>query len=133
MPNVQVTKTLTLANLMAFKVVSAPPTMGLQTDDVDVSDLSNANRMEKAPRSQKEEMEVAIQCEFDGTLADVGESGTLEITVTKNDGTTLVSTMTGYVKSAVPIAQDIGGERRLLQDVVFVPDGANSTTTTTTA
>lgn len=129
MPDIETTKTLVLSDAMTFKVISAPPTHGLQTEDIDVSDLSNEQRMEFIARCQKEETEIAIQCEFDGVLADVGVSADLVITVTKADGSTLVSTTTGYVKSAVPISQDVGGERRLLQDVVFRPDGSNTTTT----
>lgn len=130
MANINATKTLTLANGMTFKVISAPPTHGLETEDIDVTDFSNAERMENVARSQKKESDINLMLEYDGTLANVGVAASLEITLTKNDGTTLVATTAGYVRSAAPQDVAIDGERRVLQAVVFAADGSNVTTTT---
>ncbi len=132
MSNIKVVKTLVLTGTaLPLVVLSGHPGPGLQTEDIDVSDLSNEARIEKAARPQLEETEIALQCAYDGKLANVGVSASLIITVTKPDDTTIVNTVTGYVKSSLPVQADIGGERRLIQDVVFVPDGSNTAITTT--
>jgi len=130
MADINVVRTLTVAGATALKVVSGSPAHGLQTEDIDVSDLSNAERMEKAPRPQLEETEMNLQTEYDGTLAAVRTSATLTVTVTKANGDALSDAVSGYIKSAIPVGVDVAGERRLLQDIVFVPDGSNTTTTT---
>lgn len=133
MANIKIVKTLTQTGIGAeFKILSANVAPGLQTEDVDVTDLSNATRMEKVPRPQLEETEIALQCEFAGVYPAVGQTASLVITVTKPDGTTQVSTTSGYIKSAIPGSVDIAGERKLVQDVVFMPDGSNTALTTTT-
>ena len=133
MPNIKIVRTLTQTGIgAAFKVLSGHVAPGLQTEDVDVTDLSNDARMEKVPRPQLEETDMTLQCEFAGVYPDVGGSATLVITVTKPDDTTQVSTTVGYIKSAIPGSVDIAGERKLTQDVVFTPDGSNTALTTTT-
>ena len=132
MADIKVVKTLTTANAMTFKVVNANPAHGLKTGDIDVSDLSNPIRKEKAPEPQLEETEISLQCEYAGVKAQVGVPGAvLEITVTLASGTVLSDSVTGYIREAIPVSIDVSGERRALQDVIFVPDGSNTTTTTT--
>jgi hypothetical protein len=131
MATVKLAKTLVQSGIGTFKVLSGHPAQGLQTEVVDVSDMSNATRMEKAPRPQLEGTEVELLCNFAGTLVTVGTPGTsLAITVTDAAGTSTTDTITGFVSSAVPESIDIGGERRLLQRVIFVPDGSEGSTTT---
>lgn len=133
MATIKIVKTLTQTGIgAAFKVLSAHPAPGLQTEDVDVTDLSNDSRMEMVPRPQLEETEMNLQVEFNGVYPAVGQSATLEVTVTKPDDTTQVSSVAGYIKSAIPVEVAIDGERRLVQDVVFRPNGSNTALTTTT-
>lgn len=130
MANINAVKTLTISGASSLKVISAPPSHGLETEDIDVSDFSNAERMENVARSQKKESDISLLLEYDGVLASVGASATLAVEVTKNDGTLLSASTTGYIRSAVPQEIAIDGERRLLQSVVFAADGSNTTTTT---
>ena len=130
MATVEIVKTLTVTGLGGVTVLSGNPGVGLQTEEIDVTDLSNAARMEKVARPQLEETEIALQCSYDGALASVGATATLAITVTQPDAGTIVSSIAGFVKSATPTSVDVGGERRLLQDIVFVPNGSNTAITT---
>lgn len=130
---IKAVKTLTLSNAMTFKVTSGPPREGLSTEKIDVTDLTNASRKEFVARPQLEETDIKLQCEYNGTLASVGASGTLTITIVDTAGSSTSRSVTGFVLSAEPIVVDIGGERRMLQDVVFSPDGSNATSTTTTS
>lgn len=126
MATIKAVATLTLSNLMSLKVVSAPPGFGLQSEKINVTDLTNTNRMEYVARPQLEETDVTMLCEYNGTLASVGTSGTLVITSVDTASGSIANTITGYIQSAIPQPVDIGGERRLLQEVVFTPDGANT-------
>lgn len=127
MATIKAVKTIVLTNsLNAFKVVSAPPTFGLQTEKIDVSDLSNATRKEFVARPQLEETDINLQCDYSGTLATVGgAAAVLTITTVDTTGASTARNITGFVISAIPVTVDIGGERRLLQDIVFAPDGSN--------
>jgi hypothetical protein len=131
--NIKVAKTLVQTGIGSFKVISGHPAQGLQTEVIDVSDMSIATRMLKAPRPQLEGTEITMLCDFAGTLATVGaENTSLVITTTDSAGSAITNTVTGFVKSAIPQGIDVGGERRIVQEVVFVPDGAEGTITTTT-
>ena len=127
MATIKAVKTIVLTNsLSAFKVVSAPPTFGLQTEKIDVSDLSNATRKEFVARPQLEETDINLQCDYQGTLATVGgAAAVLTITTVDTAGNSTAKSITGFVVSAIPVTVDVGGERRLLQDIVFAPDGSN--------
>jgi len=127
---IKAAKKLVLSDLITLTVISGNPAHGHQTEDIDVSDFTNGERMEYVPRSQIEETEISLLCEYDGTLATVTSEGTLTATVTKSDGNTLTESVVGYIKSAIPVSIDVGGERRLVQEVVFRPNGSNGTTTT---
>lgn len=130
MASIKSVKTVTIEGGSTLKVISAPPTHGLETEDIDVSDFSNATRMESVPRDQLKEGEIALLLEYDGTLVTVGAATpvTLTVVVTKSDGDELTANSVGYFKSAVPVEVAIDGERRLLQNVVFMPNGSNTTT-----
>lgn len=131
MATVKVTKTLTQTGLGSFVVISGKPAQGMQTEVIDVTDMSVTNRMLKAPRPQLEGTELTLLCNYAGTLVTVGtESTALVISVTDAAGTVHTDTITGFVRSADPVDVDVGGERRLLQEVVFVPDGSEGATTT---
>jgi len=132
MATIKATKTLTLSNGMTFVVVSAPPHHGNASDKINVSDLTNASRMEYVARPQQEETDITILCNYAGTLADVGTAATLRITVEDDAGTDIIRDITGFVLSASPQTVAIDGERRLLQEVVFSSGGSSTTTTTTT-
>ena len=128
MANIKSVKTVTVAGATALKVISAQPGHGLETEDIDVSDFSNADRMENVARDQKKENEIPLLLEYAGTLVPIGVTATLTVTVTKPDNETIEASTVGYFKSATPVELAIDGERRLLQNAVFMPNGSNTTT-----
>jgi hypothetical protein len=130
-PTIKAVKTLVLSSGMTLHVVSGHPAAGLKTEKIDVSDLTNATRLEYLCRPQLEETDLKFLCAYNGALASVGASGTLTITVTDTAGGTLTESLAGFVISAEPVMVDVGGERKLVQEVVFAPDGANTAITTT--
>ena len=126
---VRAVKKLTLTSGLSFEIVSGPPAMGLQTEDINVTSLSD-NSVRKVPRHQIEEAEMTFMCAYSGTLAQVGASATIQVTAILDDGSQLQKSATGYIKSAIPQEVAVDGERRLLQQIVFVPDGSGSAGTT---
>lgn len=130
--SIKVARTLVLTNGLTLKVVSGHPAGGMQTEEINVSDMSNQTRVEKLLRPQLELTDLNFLCEYAGTLATVGGTSavTLVITVDGADGTDYADTITGFVKSAQPQEVAVDGERRLLQAVVFTPDGSEGSTTT---
>jgi hypothetical protein len=127
MATIKAVKTITLTgSLSTFKVVSAPPAFGLQSEKIDVTDLTNATRKEFVARPQLEETDMNLQLDYAGTLVTAGgAAAVLTITAVDTAGNSYAKSITGFVTSAVPVVVDIGGERRMLQDVVFSPDGSN--------
>jgi hypothetical protein len=132
MATIKAVKTLTLSNGMTFVVVSAPPHHGTQSEKIDVTDLTNTARKEFVARPQLEETDITLLCSYTDTLASVGDAATLRISIVDTAAGTLVRDITGFVLSAIPQSVDIGGERRMLQEVVFASGGSSTTTTTTT-
>lgn len=128
MATIKAVKTITLTDsLSAYKVVSAPPSFGLQTEKINVTDLTNDSRMEFVARPQLEETDITLMCDYSGTLITAGgAAATLTITAVDTAGASYASSITGFVISAIPQTVDIGGERRMLQEVVFAPDGSNT-------
>jgi hypothetical protein len=128
MATIKAVKTITLTDsLSAYKVVSAPPSFGLQTEKINVTDLTNENRMEFVARPQLEETDITLMCDYSGTLITAGgAAATLTITAVDTAGVSYAKSITGFVVSAIPQSVDIGGERRMLQEVVFAPDGSNT-------
>ena len=131
MADIKIVKTLVLTNGLTLKVVSGHPASGAQTEEINVSDMSNMTRVEKAPRPQLELTDINLLCQYEGTLATVStEDVTLVISIDAADGTNIADTVTGFIKSAVPQEVAVDGERRLLQAIVFSPDGSEGSTTT---
>jgi hypothetical protein len=98
----------------------------LQSEKIDVTDLTNASRKEFVARPQLEETDIALQLNYAGTLATAGgAAAVLTITAVDTAGNSYAKSITGFVLSAIPVSVEIAGERRMLQDVVFAPDGSN--------
>jgi len=126
MATIKATKTVTLSNGLELKVVSAPPSFGLASEKINVTDLTNAIRMEYVARPQLEETDITLLAEYTGTLATVGSSITLTITTVDTADSSIANSISGFVLSATPQTVAIDGERRLLQEIVFAPDGSNT-------
>jgi len=126
---VKAVKKLVFESGMSFDILSGPPAMGEQTEDINVTSLGD-DRVRKVPRHQIEETDMTFLCSYNGTLAPVGSSATIQIKATLDDNSTITKSVAGYIKSAQPQDVAVDGERRLLQQIVFVPNGANATTTT---
>ena len=123
---VKCAKKLTISGL-TYEVISAHPSFGLQTEEINCTTLSD-DRVKKCPRHQIEETDIELLCEWTGSLPTVGSgsAATLSITVTDSDGTNVASgNIKGFVKSAIPQEIAVDGERRLVQRIVFTPNGTN--------
>jgi hypothetical protein len=126
MATIKATKTVTLSNGLTLKVVSAPPSFGLASEKINVTDLTNESRMEFVARPQLEETDITLMAEYTGTPATVGSTITLTITTVDTASGSIEKSISGFVLSATPQTVAIDGERRLMQEIIFAPDGSNT-------
>jgi len=122
---VKCAKKLTISGL-TYEVISAHPNFGLQTEEINCTTLSD-DRVKKCPRHQTEETDLELLVAWSGSLPTVGSAATLTITVTDSEGNSVASgNISGFVKSAIPQEIAVDGERRLVQRIVFTPNGTNT-------
>ena len=121
---VKCAKKLTISGL-EYEVISAHPNFGLQTEEINCTTLSD-DRVKKCPRHQVEETDLELLVAWSGSLPSVGSVASLSISVTDSEGNSVASgNISGFVKSAIPQEIAVDGERRLVQRIVFTPNGTN--------
>ena len=125
--SVQALKTLTLSNGLTIEVVSGTPAAGNQTEEIITTTLDDAT-VTKYPRYQTEDTDLTLLCAYAGTLATLG-AATLAVAAVTSTGT-LTNTTVGFIRSAIPQEVAIDGERRMLQQIIFTPDGSSTLYTT---
>jgi hypothetical protein len=127
--SVKALKTIALTNGLELEVISGTPAAGSQTDEIVTTTLADAT-VTKCPRYQTEDTDLTLLCAYDGTLATIGDA-TLVVTATEDDDGTLVHTVAGFISAAIPQEVAIDGERRMVQQITFTPDGSSTLYTTT--